>query len=87
MIGNGTAIFSQSAGKFSLGNTELTDEGTIRHRTIQRIQVLPLDIFDQCHLRLGIRVHLADNNGDGFQAGKFGRAPAAFAGYQFVALL
>jgi hypothetical protein len=47
---------------------------------VDGVEVFALDVFDQGHLGLSDGVDVADEGGDGGQAGELGRPKAALAG-------
>ena len=65
---------------------EFLDEPRQRARLFQRIQVLALDVFDERHGEGGLVRHVADDHRYLGEAGHLGRAPAALAGNDLVAL-
>ena len=63
-----------------LGVAALLHQALNAHGGFDGVEVLALDVLDQCDLHLGHHIHLADDAGHSVQTGLPGRAPAAFAG-------
>jgi len=67
-------------------DAEFGDEAVERARFFERVQVLALDVLDERHRDGGFVGDAADDRRHGGESGNLRRAPAAFAGDDFVAL-
>ncbi len=86
MIGNGAAVLAEAGGKFLLGEVELLQEVAVGQCALQRVQVSPVDVFDEGQLRLFCCIHLAEQGGKMGEPCKLGGAPTSFAGNQLVSI-
>jgi hypothetical protein len=67
-------------------DAELADEALERPRLFERVQIFALDVLDERHRDGGFVRHATNDGRDGGETCDLGRAPAAFAGDDLVAL-
>ena len=81
---DGRTITTDFYGNRVLRKAEFIHHARIRPRSLHRIQVFPLEILYQCQQERLLIAAIADDDGDGLQAGFLRGAPSAFSGDQFV---
>src|SRR6476469_4556256 len=81
---DGGTITTDFYGNRILRKVEFTHHARIRPRSLHRIQVFPLEILNQCQQERLLITTIANDGGDGLQAGFLRGAPSAFSSDQFV---
>ncbi len=84
-VGDSGAGLAHRLGNLGLGQTKLVLQALQGEGFFHRVEVLALDVLDQCHGDGGIVRNLADDGWNAIEFGNLGGAPAAFAGNQFIA--
>jgi hypothetical protein len=69
-----------------VGEPEDVDELPEPLRSLDRVEVLSLEVFDQCELELGPLVEMTDDRRDPIEAGLGRRADPPLTGHQLIAV-
>lgn len=83
-VGNGGAGLAHPLGRLLLGETVFAHEHLVAVGLFNRVQILPLEVFDQAQLHHLAVVGLNDDGGDFAQARQLGGPPAALPGDDLV---
>ena len=86
MIGDAASILPHPAGQLRLGQSKLCHEALVSKCPVNRVEILPLNVFDQRHLSLLEAVGIADDRRHFCQTGDFRRPPTALAGDELILL-
>ncbi len=80
------ARFVDELAQCILGMAELVNQPLIGLGFLDRVQVLALNVFEDCHLERFSVVELSNDNRNFVQACPLRRAPAALSGHDLVAM-
>ena len=83
-VGDGGAGSAHPLGGFLLGQAVVLDKGAVACGFLHRVQVLPLEVFDQAQLHDHAVVGLDDDGWDLGKARHAGGPPPAFSGDDLV---
>ena len=83
-IGNRTAAFADGFGNGFMRQAEFVGETLQAACFFNRVEVFPLQVFNQTHCQRGFVADVFDDDGNLGQPGQLAGAPAAFSGDQFV---
>jgi len=86
-VGDRGAVLADAGGDLLLRKGKPVEQGLIGIRLLDRIQCLPLEVFNQGKFRQIPIFRLADDDGDLFQAGRLCRPPAPLAGNDLISVV
>ena len=78
-VGHNRAALADFGSDILLAKIEFLDEFAVAKRLFERIEIFPLQIFDQRQLQRRSIIGSADNYRNFFEAGQRSRPPAAFS--------
>ena len=85
-VGHGGTGFSDGLGDLLVGQSKLLEQAMQGAGFLERIQVVTLDVLDECHGHGCLVIDIADNGWNLVQAGELCCPPAALAGDDFVGI-
>src|SRR5260370_829168 len=83
-VTNCCSILSGFCGNLFLRQMKFIRQTFVGARLFDRVEVLALNIFDQCYLERRLVANLTDDCGHSAQSGSLRRAPSTFAGEKLV---
>ena len=86
-IGDRRAVLPNPFAELFLGEAALFDQSLVADRHINRVKVLPLDVFDQGHFQHTLIIRYADVGRDGFQSRQLGCTETPFTGDDLVLIV
>ena len=84
IIRNRRSLFTYPFAQRILCQVALVNQTLVRNRNLDSIQILPLDIFNQCQFKHGFFFHLTDISGNSFQPCHLRCPEPAFPGNNLV---